>query len=118
MLPWSLPKGRETCCSQHNMGDEFHHAVLSVITGGGMGQIGSRPIPTSTSYSRPRRSFGAALRARSRLVCSASSRHGHVRGPFGLSIWFVQLLGEFAGLFRQTRTAFLQHENAKAELKG
>src|SRR5882762_1494715 len=24
---------------------------------------------------------------------------------------------EFAGLFRQTRTAFLQHENAKAELK-
>ena len=25
---------------------------------------------------------------------------------------------EFAGLFRQTRTAFLQHENAKAELKG
>ena len=26
--------------------------------------------------------------------------------------------GEFAGVFRQTRTAFLQHENAKAELKG
>jgi predicted phage-related endonuclease len=25
---------------------------------------------------------------------------------------------EFAGLFRQTRTAFLQHENAKTELKG
>ena len=25
---------------------------------------------------------------------------------------------EFAGLFRQTRTAFLQHENAKAELEG
>jgi len=24
---------------------------------------------------------------------------------------------EFAGLFRQTRAAFLQHENAKAELK-
>ena len=26
--------------------------------------------------------------------------------------------GEFAGVFRQTRDAFLQHENAKAELKG
>ena len=25
---------------------------------------------------------------------------------------------EFAGLFRQTRPAFLQHENAKTELKG
>ena len=25
---------------------------------------------------------------------------------------------EFAGVFRQTRTAFLQHENAKTELKG
>jgi hypothetical protein len=25
---------------------------------------------------------------------------------------------EFAGIFRQTRPAFLQHENAKAELKG
>ena len=25
---------------------------------------------------------------------------------------------EFAGVFRQTRPAFLEHENAKAELKG
>ena len=25
---------------------------------------------------------------------------------------------EFAGVFRQSRTAFLQHEHAKAELKG
>ena len=25
---------------------------------------------------------------------------------------------EFAAVFRQTRTAFLQHENAKTELKG
>ena len=31
---------------------------------------------------------------------------------------FVQCLGEFAALFRSTRPAFLEHERAKAELKG
>jgi hypothetical protein len=30
----------------------------------------------------------------------------------------VQCLAEFAGVFSRTRSAFLEHENARAELKG
>ena len=89
MLPWSFSEegaaDKYMPQLQHNMWVmNATTSVLSVITGGGKWvEIAIRRIrSTSTSYSQPRRSFGAALRAASRLVCSASSRRGPASRPF------------------------------------
>ena len=79
----------------------------------------SRPIrSTSTCCSPPRGSSGAASRAASPFACSASSRGDLALRPFTRSIWSSSnAWAEFAGVFRRTRSAFLEHEQAKAELK-
>ena len=83
-------RGRKihAAASAQHVGDERHDR--GALDHHGRRQMGrdhaSRPIrSTSTSCSRPRRSSGAALRAASLLVCSASSRRGHASRPFGSS---------------------------------
>src|SRR6266849_2939242 len=126
MLPWSFSEEaaaeKYMAQLQHNMWvTNATTAVLSVITGGGKwveitvaaDSLYQHLLLTAEkkfwrcveSGEPPRLFFAEAPRPRIeaiRIVDMSAS-----------NTW-----AEFAGLFRQTRTAFLQHENAKTELKG
>ena len=125
MLPWSFSEemaaARHMAQLQHNMWvTNARAAVLSIITGGG--KWVEIKIPADSLYQHllltaekkfwrcvesgePPRLFGAeAPRARIeavRIVDMSSS-----------NAW-----AEFSSIFRRTREAYLEHENAKAELK-
>src|SRR5216683_5441298 len=125
MLPWSFSEEaaaeKYMAQLQHNMWvTNSKVAVLSVITGGG--KWVEITIPADSLYQHllltaekkfwrcvesgepPRLFFAEPPRPRIeaiRVVDMSSS-----------NAW-----AEFAAVFRQTRTAFLQHENAKVELK-
>jgi predicted phage-related endonuclease len=125
MLPWSFSEEmaaeRHMAQVQHNMWvTNARAAVLSIITGGG--KWVEIKIPADSLYQHllltaekkfwrcvesgePPRLFGAeAPRARIeavRIVDMSSS-----------NAW-----AEFSSIFRRTREAYLEHENAKAELK-
>jgi predicted phage-related endonuclease len=126
MLPWSFSEEaaaeKHMAQLQHNMWvTNARAAVLSIITGGG--KWVEIKISADTLYQHllltaekkfwrcvesgePPRLFGAEPpRARVeavRIVDMSSS-----------NAW-----AEFSNVFRQTREAYLEHENAKAELKG
>jgi predicted phage-related endonuclease len=125
MLPWSFSEEmaaeRHMAQLQHNMWvTNARAAVLSIITGGG--KWVEIKVPADSLYQHllltaekkfwrcvesgePPRLFGAEpLRARIeavRIVDMSSS-----------NAW-----AEFSSVFRRTREAYLEHENAKAELK-
>ena len=126
MLPWSFSEEgaaeKYMAQLQHNMWvTDATTGVLSVITGGG--KWVEITVPADSLYQHllltaekkfwrcvesgeaPRLFFAEPPRARveaARVVDMSSS-----------NAW-----AEFTAVFRQTRTAFLQHENAKSELKG
>jgi hypothetical protein len=125
MLPWAFSEEgaaeKYMAQLQHNMWvTNSTDAVLSVITGGG--KWVEIAVPADSLYQHllltaekkfwrcvesgepPRPFFAEPPRPRIeaiRVVDMSSS-----------NVW-----AEFAAVFRQTRTAFLQHENAKVELK-
>lgn len=126
MLPWSFSEEaaaeKHMAQLQHNMWvTNAREGALSIITGGGKwveiviaaDSLYQHLLLTAErkfwrcveSGEPPRLFFAAAPRPRIeavRIVDMTSSNS-----------W-----AEFAGQFRRTRMAFLQHENAKAELKG
>jgi predicted phage-related endonuclease len=126
MLPWSFSEEgaaeKYMPQLQHNMWvTNATTAVLSVITGGGkwveiivaadslyqhLLLTAEKKFWRCVENGEPPRLFGVEPprpRIEAIRVVDMSSSNS----------W-----AEFAGLFRQTRTAFLQHENAKTELKG
>ncbi len=126
MLPWSFSEEgaaeKYMPQLQHNMWvTNATTAVLSVITGGGKwveiivaaDSLYQHLLLTAEkkfwrcveSGGPPRLFFAEPPRPRIEAI--------RVVDMSASNAW-----AEFAGLFRQTRTAFLQHENAKAELKG
>jgi predicted phage-related endonuclease len=126
MLPWSFSEEgaaeKYMPQLQHNMWvTNAKEAALSIITGGGkwveitiaadclyqhLLLTAEKKFWRCVEGGEPPRLFGAEPPrpriAAVRVVDMSSS-----------NAW-----AEFAGIFRQTRPAFLQHENAKAELKG
>jgi predicted phage-related endonuclease len=126
MLPWAFSEGaaaeKHMAQLQHNMWvTNAKTAALSIITGGGKWvEIG---IAADSLYQH------LLLTAEKKFWWCVES--GALPRLFGVEpppprIEAVRVVdmsssnswGEFAGVFRQTRDAFLQHENAKAELKG
>ena len=126
MLPWSFSEEaaaeKHIAQLQHNMWvTNAKTAVLSIITGGGkwveiavaadflyqhLLLTAEKKFWRCLETGEPPRLFGAEPprpRIEAIRVVDMSSSNS----------W-----AEFAGVFRQTRDAFLQHENAKAELKG
>ena len=126
MLPWSFSEEgaaeKYMPQLQHNMWvTNATTAVLSVITGGGkwveitvvadslyqhLLLTAEKKFWRCVENGEPPRLFGVEPprpRIEAVRIVDMSSSNS----------W-----AEFAGLFRQTRTAFLQHENAKTELKG
>jgi predicted phage-related endonuclease len=125
MLPWSFSEeaavGKHMAQLQHNMWvTGAKSAVLSIITGGG--KWVELTVPSDALYQH--------------LLITAENRFwrcvetGETPRPFGVEpprppIAAVRIVdmtvsnswAEFAGLFRSTRAAFLDHERAKVELK-
>jgi predicted phage-related endonuclease len=125
MLPWSFSEEgaaeKYMAQLQHNMWvTNATEAVLSVITGGG--KWVEITVPADSLYQHilltaekkfwrcvesgepPRLFFTEPPRPRIEAIRVADMSSSNA--------W-----AEFAAVFRQTRTAFLQHESAKAELK-
>src|SRR6202047_4075028 len=126
MLPWTFS---EEAAAEKHMPQLQHNmwvtasstAVLSIITGGG--KWVEMTIPADPLYQH------LLLTAEKKFWrCVETGEPPHLFGvePPRPRIEAVRIVdmtssnswAEFAGLFRQTRPAFLQHENAKAELKG
>jgi predicted phage-related endonuclease len=126
MLPWSFS---EEAAAEKHMPQVQHNmwvanaraAVLSIITGGG--KWVEVKITADSLYQH------LLLTAEKKFWrCVQSGEPPHLFGaePPRARIETVRVVdmsssnawGEFAGVFRQTRDAYLEHERAKAELKG
>ena len=125
MLPWSFSEeaAAEKCMAQlqHNMWvTHLRASVLSIITGGGKWvelAIPMDPLYLSVLVSAEKKFW--------RCVQSGEVPHLVLAEPPRPRIEAVRIVdmsasnswAEFAGLFRNTRSAFLDHERAKSELK-
>jgi len=125
MLPWSFSEEaaaeKYMAQVQHNMWvTHSHAAVLSIITGGG--KWVEITIPTDPLYLTVLVSAEKKFR---RCVQSGETPHLINAEPPRPRIEAVRTVdmsssnswAEFAALFRSTRSAFLDHERAKSELK-
>lgn len=125
MLPWSFSEQaaaeKHMAQLQHNMWVvDTKSAVLSIITGGG--KWVELTILADPMYQH------LLLTAEKRFWrCVMSGETPHLFGvepprPRLAAVRIVDMSSsnswaDFAGIYRQTRPAFLEHENAKAELK-
>jgi predicted phage-related endonuclease len=125
MLPWSFSEEaaaeKYMAQVQHNMWvTHLRTAVLSVITGGGKWveiTIPMDPLYLSVLVSAEKKFW--------RCVQSGEAPHPINAEPPRPRIEAIRIVdmsssnswAEFAALFRSTRSAFLEHERAKSELK-
>ena len=126
MLPWSFSEEaaaeKHMAQLQHNMWvTNAKTAVLSIITGGG--KWVEMTLPADALYQHL---LLTAERKFWRCVESGDAPHLFTVEPPRPRIEAVRIVdmsgsnawAQFAGLFRSTREAFLEHEKAKSELKG
>jgi predicted phage-related endonuclease len=126
MLPWSFSEEaaaeKHMAQLQHNMWvTHLRSAVLSIITGGG--KWVEMTIPADALYQHL---LITAERKFWRCVESGEAPRLFGVEPPRPRIEAVRIVdmsasnswAEFAGVFRSTREAFLEHEKAKSELKG
>jgi predicted phage-related endonuclease len=125
MLPWSFSEEaaaeKHMAQVQHNMWvTNARIAALSIITGGG--KWIELTIPADSLYQHL---LITAEKKFWRCVESGEPPRLFLAEPPRVRVEAVHIVdmsssnswAEFAGVFRRTRSAFLEHENAKAELK-
>jgi hypothetical protein len=125
MLPWSFSEEaaaeKHMAQLQHNMWvTNARMAALSIITGGG--KWVELIIPADSLYQHL---LITAEKKFWRCVESGEPPRPFLAEPPRVRIEAVRIVdmsssnswAEFAGVFRRTRSAFLEHENAKADLK-
>ncbi len=125
MLPWSFSEEgaaeKYMAQLQHNMWvTNARHAVLSIITGGG--KWVEVTVPADALYQHllltAEKKFWRCVESGDlpRLYLAETPRP-RIEAVRIVDMTSSNAWAEFAALFRDTRTAFVQHENAKAELK-
>jgi predicted phage-related endonuclease len=125
MLPWSFSEEaaaeKHMAQVQHNMWvTNARMAALSIITGGG--KWIELTIPADSLYQHllitAEKKFWRCVESGEppRLFLAEPPRV-RVEAVHIVDMSFSNSWAEFAGVFRRTRSAFLEHENAKAELK-
>src|SRR5262250_2344028 len=125
MLPWSFSE--ETAAEkymaqvQHNMWvTQARHAVLSIITGGGKWveiTIPVDPLYLTVLVSAEKKFWRCVQSGEPPHLINAEPPRPRIEAIRVVDMSSSNSWAEFAGLFRNTRNAFLDHERAKSELK-
>ncbi len=126
MLPWSFTEEgaaeKYMPQLQHNMWvTNATTAVLSIITGGGKWvelSIAADPLYQHLLLTAEKKFWRCVQSGDLPRVFGAEPPRPRVAAVRIVDMTSSNAWAEFAGLFRQSRMAFVQHENAKTELKG
>jgi predicted phage-related endonuclease len=125
MLPWSFSEeaaaAKYMAQVQHNMWvTHFRTSVLSVITGGGKWveiTIPMDPLYLSVLVSAEKKFWRCVQSGEVPHLVLAEPPRPRIEAIRIVEISASNSWAEFAALFRNTRSAFLDHERAKSELK-
>jgi predicted phage-related endonuclease len=126
MLPWSFSE--ETAAEkhmpqlQHNMWvSNATEAVLSIITGGGKWveiRICADPLYQHLLLTAEKKFWRCVENGESPRLFSVEPPRARIEAVRIVDMSASNAWAEFAEVFRRTREPYLEHENAKAELKG
>jgi len=125
MLPWSFS---EAAAAEKHMAQLQHNmlvvgtkdAVLSIITGGGKWveiAVGADPIYQTAMLYAERAFWRTVSSGEPPRLFHAEPPRARIAAVRVVDMSTSNAWAEFAGLFRNTRGAFLDHERAKSELK-
>jgi len=125
MLPWSFSEEaaaeKYMAQLQHNMWvTHLRTSVLSIITGGGKWveiTIPMDPLYLSVLVSAEKRFWRCVRSGEPPHLISAEPPRPRIEAIRIVDMSASNSWAEFAALFRNTRSAFLDHERAKSELK-
>jgi predicted phage-related endonuclease len=125
MLPWSFSEEaaaeKYMAQVQHNMWvTHLRSAVLSIITGGGKWveiTIPMDPLYLSVLVSAEKKFWRCVQSGETPHLIHAEPPRPRVEAIRIVDMSASNSWAEFAALFRNTRSAFLDHERAKSELK-
>jgi len=125
MLPWSFSEEaaaeKYMAQVQHNMWvTHLRTAVLSVITGGGKWveiTIPMDPLYLSVLVSAEKKFWRCVQSGETPHLINAEPPRPRIEAIRTVDMSASNSWAEFAALFRKTRSAFLDHERAKSELK-
>jgi predicted phage-related endonuclease len=126
MLPWSFTEEaaveKYMAQVQHNMWvTHLRTAVLSIITGGGKWveiTVPMDPLYLSVLVSAEKKFWRCVQFGEPPHLINAEPPRPWIEAIRIVDMSSSNSWAEFAALFRNTRTAFLDHERAKNELKG
>jgi predicted phage-related endonuclease len=125
MLPWSFSEDgaaeKYMAQLQHNMWvTHFRKAVLSIITGGGNWveiTIPMDPLYLSVLVSAEKKFWRCVQSGEPPHLINAEAPRPRIEAIRIVDMSASNSWAELAALFRNTRSAFLDHERAKSELK-
>ena len=125
MLPWSFSEEaaaeKYMAQVQHNMWvTHLRSAVLSIITGGGKWveiTIPMDPLYLSVLVSAEKKFWRCVMSGEPPHLINAEPPRPRIEAIRIVDMSASNSWAEFAALFRSTRSAFLDHERAKSELK-
>jgi predicted phage-related endonuclease len=125
MLPWSFSEEaaaeKYMAQLQHNMWvTHLRTSVLSIITGGGKWveiTIPMDPLYLSVLVSAEKKFWRCVQSGETPYLINAEPPRPHIEAIRIVDMSSSNSWAEFAALFRNTRSAFLDHERAKSELK-
>jgi predicted phage-related endonuclease len=126
MLPWSFS---EEAAAEKHMPQVQHNmwvtnataAVLSIITGGGKWveiQITADPLYQHLLLTAEKKFWRCVESGEPPRLFGAEPPRARVEAARIVDMSSSNAWAEFSNVFRRTREAYLEHENAKAELKG
>ena len=125
MLPWSFDEqaaaAKHMAQVQHNMWvTNLRSAVLSIITGGGKWveiTIPMDPLYLSVLVQAEKKFWRCVQSGETPHLINAEPPRPRIEAVRIVDMSSSNSWAELAGIFRSTRTAYLEHERAKTELK-
>jgi predicted phage-related endonuclease len=126
MLPWSFSEEaaaeKHMAQVQHNMWiANARAAVLSVITGGGKWveiKVGADPLYQHLLLTAEKKFWRCVESGDRPRLFAVEAPQARIEAMQTVDMSASNAWAEFSNVFHRTREAYLEHENAKAELKG
>ena len=118
MLPWSFSE--EAAAEKYMAQVQHKTSVLSIITGGGKWveiTIPMDPLYLSVLVSAEKKFWRCVQSGETPRLINAEPPRSRIEAIRIVDMSSSNSWAEFAALFRNTRSAFLEHEQAKCELK-